>query len=194
MPDENELYKQWRSATDRRHVEEKLYRAVSRHAAAVVLSKFPEGCRDLVPDIAAAVMSRIESFRGESKFSTWVHAIAKLKTAEALRTKKIEERVFDATKVVVSGPDENIGEYLENGAGESLRTTNLVYAETHSDFDGPIAFEELCDRLSDEEEALLNYKCEGLSSYEIASKFGINAEALDSRWARLKKKLPRSDG
>ncbi len=188
MPDENELYEEWSKATDRREIEERLYRAVSRHAAAVVLTKFPEGHRDLVHNIASAVIGQLGRFRGESKFSTWVHEIASLKTKEALRAKIRYKRVFDETKIVVSGPEEDRGEDPEAGA------SHRVYGITMPESDARIAFEELFDQLSEDEATLLQSKSEGFSSEEISTRLGIGREAVDSRWARLKKKLPLGDG
>jgi len=188
VPDENEIYEEWSAATDRREVEERLYRAVSRHAAAVVLTKFPEGHRDLVHNIASAVMGELGTFRAESKFSTSVHRIALLKTYEALRATVCRRKVFDDTKIVVGGPEE---EAENHDHGE---TAGHVYASTLPDAEARIAFEELFDQLSEEEAALLQYKSEGFSSEEIAAKINISQEAVDSRWARLKKKLPLRDG
>ena len=194
MPDENQLYEEWSAATDRREIEERLYRAVSRHAAAVVFSKFPEAYQDLIPNIAAAVMGQLGEFRGESKFSTWVHSIALNKTNEALRSQGDREKVFDDTKVIVSAPRERTEEHSVSEGGESLPSGAEVYAVSHPDFDSPMLLEEICRQLTEEEASLIGYKGEGLTSEEIGAKLGIGREALDSRWARLKKKLRERDG
>ena len=181
MSDENELYEEWCAATDRRDVEKRLYNAVSRHATAVVLEKFPEGHRDLPHDIASAVIGRLEEFRQGSKFSTWVHAIAVRKTDEALRKLVRKRKVFDETKVVVADAREKTEQ--EGGDEEEMR--NRVSAVSRPDFDSSIALDQICSRLPEEDAALVGYKREGLTSPEIAAKLGTTQEAVESRWARL---------
>jgi RNA polymerase sigma factor (sigma-70 family) len=183
VSDENKLFEEWCGATDRRDVEQRLYRAASRHAAAVVRGKFPEGNPDLIHDIAIAVVGRLGEFNRESKFTTWVHAIAKKKTAEAARKLARRKKVFDLTKVVVA----DLGDKTEQEGGDASEVRNQVSALTRPDFDSPIALDQLSNHLPKEDAALLGYKREGLTSAEIAVKLGTSQEAVESRWERLKR-------
>jgi RNA polymerase sigma factor (sigma-70 family) len=183
VSDENELYEEWRAATDRRDVEKRLYSAVSRHATAVVLEKFPEGHRELAHDIASAVIGRLGRFRRQSKFSTWVHEIAVRKTIEALRKLARRKRVFDETKVVVA----DAGEKAEQEGGGPYEVRNQVSAVTQPDLDSPIALDQLRSHLPEKDAALVIYKREGLTSAEIAAKLGTSQGAVESRWERLKR-------
>jgi RNA polymerase sigma factor (sigma-70 family) len=182
VSDENELYEEWRAATDRQDVEQRLYSAVSRHATAVVLEKFPEGHRELPHDIASAVIGRLGKFRQGSKFSTWVHAIAVRKTDEALRKLVRKKKIFDETKVVVA----DAGEKTEQEDGDEEEMRNRVSAVTRPDFDSSIALDQLSNHLPEEDAALVRYKREGLTSAEIATRLGTTQEAVESRWERLK--------
>lgn len=183
MSDEEELYKEWYATADKRDVEQRVYRGASKHATAVVLEKFPEGNPDLVHDIATEVASRMGEFRRESKFTTWVHAIAKKKTAEAARKLGRRKKVFDLTKVVVA----DMAEKTEQEGGDANELRNQVSAVTRPDFDSSIALDQLSSHLSEEDAALVRYKREGLTSGEIAAKLGTSQEAVESRWERLKR-------
>jgi len=182
MSDENELYQTW-LATDgaeRNDVEEQLSGAVQRHAQAVVWENLQETHPDSVQKIVLAVMTQLGAFRRESKFSTWVHAIAQHIVDEELRRRTRHRQVFDETKSVVTDPHDEI----ENRARGVVPT--II-----PDFEGPIAFAEFSEGLSDEDAALLRYKRDGLSSKEAAERMGTTVEALDSRWARLKPKVAK---
>jgi RNA polymerase sigma factor (sigma-70 family) len=177
---ENELYLKWRTArgTERETLRERLYHAVKKHAAAVVWRRFPEGYWDLPHDTAANVICKLETFRGRSKFSTWVHEISERKIDEALRKHIRSKAVFDRTKVI---------EEIEEGPQKARNRVDVA----QPDFDRPIALKEFCKHLSKNHAALLLYKLSGSRSKEIAMKMGISQEAVDSKWARLKRKLPR---
>jgi RNA polymerase sigma factor (sigma-70 family) len=182
MLDENELYEKWLGTgeADRNEVEGQLSTSVQRHAQAVVWENLQETHPDSVQKIVMAVMTQLGAFRGKSKFSTWVHAIAQHIVDEELRRRTRYRQVFDETKSVATDPHEEI----ENRA-RSVVPTILP------DFEGPIAFAEFSEGLSDEDAALLRYKRDGLSSKEAAERMGTTVEAVDSRWARLKPKVEK---
>ena len=162
---------------------------MKKHAAAVVWKKFPERYSDVPSDIAASVICQLESFRGECKFSTWVHEIATRKTDEALRKEIRTRAVFDTTKIVGEKP---AGE-SEPDSDETDRARDHVCPTVRPDFDFPIAIKERCKQLSKTHAALLAYKVSGLSSNEIAAKLEISQEAVDSRWARLNRAMKKKE-
>ena len=181
MSDENELYEQWRGAAEgeRCDLETRLFQKVLRHAKAVVWIGLHERNPDLAQDIALAVLRNLSGFRGDSKFSTWVQAIAERKVDEELRKRIRRRNVFDERKVVVTNPEEE-------------EVVGAVHPTELPDFDSGIAFGEICRRLPTEEDAmLLRCKRDGMSSVEIAARMGISQEAVDSRWARLKPRIQK---
>ena len=184
MPDENELYEQWRSAPEgkRRELEGKLLQKVLSHARAVVCETLHEWNPDIVQDAALAVWRGLSRFRRESKFSTWVHSIAKHKTYEEIRNRVRRRRIFDERKVVVANP------------GDDEESDRAVYRTTLPNLEGPITLAELCEGLPEDAASLLRHKREGMGTDEIAAKMGIGQEAIASRWARLRRKLKKNFG
>ena len=127
MLDENELYDEWRSAPEEKRceVEEKLLQKVLSHARAVVWETLHEWNPDIVQDVAIAVWRGLSRFRRESKFSTWVHSIAKYKAYEEIRNRVRRRRVFDERKVVVANP------------GDDKENDRAVYPTTLPNLEGP---------------------------------------------------------
>jgi RNA polymerase sigma factor (sigma-70 family) len=182
MSDENEICQKWlRTPEDERaNAAVELSDSVEGHAQAVVWKKLHEDHPDVVQNILADVMTKLESFEGRngSKFSTWVHAVAENNVYEEIRKRKRYRAVFDETIVVVADPDE-----------ESENRTREVVPTVPSDVEGTTAFAEFSDGLSDKDAELLDCKLAGFSSKEAAELTGTRVEAVDSRWARLKPRL-----
>jgi DNA-directed RNA polymerase specialized sigma24 family protein len=90
---ENELYELWRKASEeeRPALETQLYEAVKRHAQAVAWKKLGEIPRNLCDEIAGDVVRQLDAFRGDSKFSTWVQAIAQNHISGELR-RRVRDR------------------------------------------------------------------------------------------------------
>jgi RNA polymerase sigma-70 factor (ECF subfamily) len=176
MFEENELYKKWQDTDekDRGQVEGPLSNALSKHAQAVVSEKLRESDPDLVQDVVVAVFQHLDRFRGHSQFTTWVHSIAQNKITDSVRRRVRRRQVFDDRKVVSDAPP-------LSGEADVVCPT-----ERPDDPDSRIAFTALLDGLSQESALLLSSKAEGFTSGEIGMKLGISAEAVDSRWARLK--------
>lgn len=170
MPSEDELYDRWAQAPpeERSEIERQLVHEVQKHARKVIWLKLEEENPDLVQEIAAGAM-RLDRFSGGSKFSTWVHGIAKNQIKEELRSRKRRRRVID----------ENI-EFDEE---------NEAFAAEPPDQDVGIALDQLGEGLSEAEAAVFEAMVEGKDQNEIAAELGIGAEAVDSRRRRLKEKL-----
>ena len=180
--DENALYERWREAgkEERPELEKLLYRAVRDHAATVAWKKYPEGCRELAHDVASDTIRRLENFRRKCKFSTWVHEIATRKAMEARRKLGRSKQVFDLTKIVSDA---------DPGTEPEMR--NRVNPVIRPNLDRSIDVKEALKRLPKDHATLLAYKCWGLSSAEIAVKLNISQEAVDSKWARIRRKFPK---
>lgn len=183
MADENELYAQWHDAgPDARHsVETLLAAAVTRHAHAVTQQKINEPrLEDVIQVIVVAVMTQLDNFRGESKFSTWVHSIAENKANEYLRTKIREKERGE--HIAVHHEDEDNDQPQKPIPSEQPKQERQVIIQ------------DIFEDLEEQDQALLRYKQAGLKSKEIAEATGMSVEAVDSRMARLKPKLRRKFG
>jgi RNA polymerase sigma factor (sigma-70 family) len=180
MPSENETYEQWRSAPEgeRWELEGRLFQQVVGHALAVVWTKLQEPNPDLAQEIALAVFRNLSNFKGESKFSTWVHAIGRNKVKELIRNRVRWRKIFEQNVLLRREEEE-----------QEVNPTVIEEAGEAPDFDTPILVDELCEGLSQRDALLLRCKYELMGSDEIAAILGTTREATDSRWARLRPKL-----
>lgn len=181
---ENRLYKQWRQSdpADRVDVEAKLFAAVKRHAQAVLWEKLGEAPDELVDKTAEAAITQLAKFKQKSKFSTWVQGIAQRKAKQYIRGKVRERKVFDEYTVVVESDSEDA---LDRRDGE---ITPSVTSQVESE----IALSQFRQSLPSEDATLLELKERGLESTEIAEAMGTTVEAVDSRWARLKRRVKKT--
>jgi RNA polymerase sigma factor (sigma-70 family) len=182
MSVENELYEKWRNSTgaERSELEGRLFHAVVRHAQAVVWTSLREWNPDLAQEIALAAFRNLPRFRGDSKFSTWVHAIGRNKVRELLRNRTRWRKIFAQSPV------------FERQDKEREHDSNpLEFAGKMPDFETQILVDELCEGLNRRDAILFRCKCEKMSSDEIATILGMTTEAVDSCWARLKLTLKK---
>lgn len=171
LPNENELYEQWRAApvADRKLLEDQLYSKVRKHAAAIVVRRFPDADPQLARDIAADVLRQLETFRRESEFSTWVYSFAIYKIKQEIRRRVRYRRVIDDT-IAIEDVD------TKKGCENQNWTTS-------------IDLERLRRGLTRDESILFDLKHEGLTDREIARKLKRGQDAIESSWCRLKRKL-----
>ena len=183
----NDLYEQWRTAPEdgKQSLEGEIYKAACRRASPLVRRGFPRGNPDLMEDIATEVVCELDSFHGESKFTAWINGIARRKTAEALRKLVREKRVFDLQKAVVSDPKP------KNENGQCCR--GEIAPKSTPDFDARILCREVKELLSERDTILIDYKYNGLSDGEIAGKEHISKVAVQSREARLRRKVEKEN-
>ena len=169
---ENELYEKWRdpSGTERESVDARLFDAVAGHAQAVVWQKLHESNPDLIQEIVLAVYRNISRFKGESKFSTWVHAIAKNKVSEKIRRRTQHRKLFNDYVDISEESDEALWQY-------------------QPDFTIRIAIDELAAGLSATEQLILWGKHDNFTDPEIAKMLGKTSSAVESKWRRLKEKM-----
>jgi RNA polymerase sigma-70 factor (ECF subfamily) len=172
LPNENQLYEQWRSApvADRKPLEDQLYSKVRKHAAAIVVRSLPDADPQLARDIAADVLRQLETFRRESEFSTWVHSFAINKIKQEIRRRVRYRRVIDDT-IAIEDVDAK-----KRWRGNQNSTTS-------------IDLERLRQGLTRDESILFDLKREGLTDREIARKLKRSQDAIESSWCRLKRKL-----
>lgn len=151
----------------------------------MVWIKLQEPNPDLVQDIALAAFRNLLKFRGDCKFSTFVHSIARNKIKELIRNRTRWRKVFEQTDSVQNEVEE------EDRKLDELKPAELWtrIEQEQASFHVPIILDGLCEGLSADDGLLLQCKYDHMSSAEIAGLLEINTEAVDSRWARLRPKI-----
>jgi RNA polymerase sigma-70 factor (ECF subfamily) len=140
---------------------EMLYRAqVSRiHALCLRMSRDPDQAQDLVQDVFVRAWDRLATFRGDSRFSTWLHRLAANLVIEARRRSKREAEVLD-----------------EFGMSSFLRGAQRAMPETNIDLERAIAGLPAGAR-----DAVILRDIEGFSYQEIASVLGTSVGTVKSQ-------------
>src|SRR5262249_2652998 len=98
LRDEDTLYQLWRDVQDevqRQEAEESLFRAILPHAKAIVWQPLHEQNDSLALNITGDAVRGLHKFNGKSKFSTWVHAIAKNQVRQEKRARSRYRKVFN---------------------------------------------------------------------------------------------------
>jgi RNA polymerase sigma factor (sigma-70 family) len=197
---EDELYAQWCKASEEQKpdLEEKLFKKVLKHARAVMWPKIPDGDENLARHIASVVIEHLAEFRGESKFSTWVHSVILNQCNLYLRKKVKDENrfcAFENPEVDTNLEDDNTPEDNIN-----LRDPRAEAAfdrvEEALDFE---PLERLLKELPTKQRFLLDCVLDDMTMAEAAKKLGIKEDAAESSWRRLrgglrKKMLGKPDG
>lgn len=178
--DENDLYTQWREASDaaKAELETQLFSALQRHATAVMWKKIPEADKNLARDIASVVMKQLAEFKGESKFSTWVHRIVLNRCNMYLREKEVAKGRFYVSK----NPDYD----------PKLRDPKAKAAFDR--VEEAIDLEPLnlwVEKLPKKDYVLLDCMADEMTMAEAAEKLGVSEDAAESHWRRLKARLKK---
>lgn len=179
MPENNEcvLYQRWRDAQtddERLEAEEQLFRAILKHAAAVIWQQLHEFNDALALNIAGDAVTRLSSFEGRSEISTWVHAIAKKQATQEKRLRARYRKVFNCNAVVTDiplGPNE---------------VQEPAQRECPDDW---VALMRFRANLPEQSVRLLDGILAGKDQNVLADELGISAEAAQSRRRRLLVKL-----
>lgn len=134
----------------------------------------PEDQKDMYQEILVNIWKSLDSFRGESKISTWVYRIA-INTSLNYTGK-----AFRQMKLIVNKDVQNIGllndeELLEKQEYES----NLEALQTH------------LNSLSVIEKAMISLLLEGLSMREIADIIGLTENNVRVKIHRIKENLKK---
>jgi RNA polymerase sigma-70 factor (ECF subfamily) len=167
MVDENLLYAQLKSAAtegERTQWRGELIQALQTHAAAVCVKQLGSVRSDLVDAAVFQAVRGLDSFRGESKFSTWFHRIA---INTCLDWRKWYSRRREVDLGAVAEP--------------------LI--EIESALLPRIELEQLMRDLSVEDRDLIAMKLDGQSDTEIAQRLKLTREGVKSQWKRLRRRL-----
>jgi RNA polymerase sigma factor (sigma-70 family) len=138
--DENEAHKYEKALID----------SLKGHAYAVCLLVLQQPRKDIVEEAIQKALTHAKTFRGESKFSTWFHAIVKNLCASA---QKAEVRRRQRGEVSMEEMDD-----VDPDSGQN------VEAQTSAKID----LDRLTEGMKEEEKQILHFKMQGMNEGEIA--------------------------
>lgn len=165
----NEAFETYRCAPTNDNME-LLYPLVRERVTRVIGKYFKqEPDEDLIVSYTSDILMRLESFKGDSLFSTWVTKVAHNFCLEEgrSRSRSLEDSIEDLSSTVVN----------------SLVSKN--------DVERTLILQESFQSLTDEERALVQGKIEGLNGVELAEKLGVPVGTIWWRWHELKAKLSK---
>jgi RNA polymerase sigma factor (sigma-70 family) len=175
---EDELYSQWRDASDEEKpkLKQQLFNEVMRHARNVIWGKIPETDQNLARDIASVVIEQLGEFRAASKFSTWAHRIILNRCNLYLRQKVVDRNRF----YVSEEPEEDI--ILKDPKAEAA----FEAVDLGIDFE---TVERFVKTLPKKDHVLFECVRDRMTMAEAAERLGDSEDATESRWRRLKARL-----
>lgn len=174
---DEDLVRNYISNQDNRFFE-KLYERYSQkvYQKCISLMKDSAIAEDLTHDIFFKVITKISTFKEDSKFSTWLYSITYNQCMDQLRVvKKRGESNMDDKFEYVDEDSDNLDHMFEGGDIEAKRLKKSM------------------DQLSSEEKGILMMKYQDdLSIKEIASIFKSTESAVKMRLLRSREKLRRN--
>ena len=132
-----------------------------------------EDSEEIVQDVFMKVFQKLNSFKGDSRFSTWLYRIAYNTAISATRKKKHEVSFFDESEIM-NIPDETVDIFFENNTDEEL-ISKLQQSINYLD--------------TDEKVLITLYYLEDRPINEIASIMEISPPNVKIRLFRTRKKL-----
>lgn len=158
---ENALYDEWknRSESERDTVEKQLLHSINLHAHRVLYMVMRSTSADVIDDITFSIFADIDSFRGDSKFSTWVHRAILNYCHNLQRTRRRKKET-------------------------PLTHAHAKEIGVFHDPDKVLILEQLIQRLDDPEKEIIQLYLEGNSVPEIASILNITQANAAKRLTR----------
>jgi RNA polymerase sigma-70 factor, ECF subfamily len=142
--------------------------------------------RDVCQEVWLTVWRNLKSFRGEAKFSTWVHPIAVRRAIDQLRSRK---RWFSRFLPFLSGDGDDNSPGAPEPAGNDDPRRNLEQRERLA------RFERAIEALPPKHRAVLALReINGLSYDEIAAAVGIRRGTVMSRLFHARRLLVQKIG
>jgi RNA polymerase sigma-70 factor (ECF subfamily) len=143
---------------------ERLYRTYSRRVNSLCLRMVGERAQaeDLTQEVFLQVFRKINTFRGESAFSTWLHRIAVNIVLMRLRRKPLADASLDA----ITSPEEETSQPPQEFGGPDLRLNGVV---------DRVTLEAAINELPPGYRAMfILHDVEGYDHHEIARMFGCS--------------------
>ena len=158
---------------------EQLYRRHSGHVYSICLRILKDAgeAEDLTQEAFLLLFRKIHTFRGESKFSTWLHRLTTNLVLMRLRKKRHPEVPLDATH---ESEDEDSRSFMELG-GPDLRLSGMADRINLNK-----AIEQLPDGYR---EMFILHDVEGYEHHEIASIMGCSAGNSKSQLYKARLRL-----
>ncbi len=147
----------------------------SRPIYSLIIQLVPnhEDAEELTQDTFVKAFRKLDAFKNDCSFSTWLYRIAYNTAISATRKKRIVFPVLDEN-VVGNIPDETIDAFFENDDNEELLQR----------------LEQAIDYLNSEEKALITlYYMEEKSVSDVASILGLSTDNIKVKLFRVRKKL-----
>ena len=138
-----------------------------------------EDAEDVSQEVFVKVYESVQSFKGESKFSTWIYRIAVTKSLDHLRRKKRKKRfafiesLFNKNDEIINDPPD----FFHPGVALEKKQDNSVL------------FKAIAELPENQNTAFVLNKVEGLSYQEISEIMKISESAVDSLLHRAKSNL-----
>ncbi len=137
-----------------------------------------QDAEDVAQEVFIEVLQSIDSFRGDSKLSTWLYRIAVSRSLDELKRRKRAKRFEAFTKFL------SVDELSDSLPGGPAADATLREAERMK------ALEKLLNTLPDNQRVAFSLsKIEGCTSQEIAEIMKTTTVAVDSMIYRAKQKL-----
>jgi len=141
--------------------------------------KSEEDAEDIAQEVFVQVYQSIQSFKGESKLSTWIYRIATTKSLDHERRKKRKKRlgfvksIFgDGSEIVINPPDFNHPGVALDKKENAAKLFSAI------------------DKLSENQKvAFLLNKVEGLSYQEVSDVMEVSVSSIESLLHRAKNNL-----
>lgn len=148
---------------------------------ALVILQNTEDAEDVSQEVFIQVYESVSSFKGESKFSTWLYRITITKTTDHIRKKKRKKR-FAFVESLYGKNDEQIVDPPDFfHPGMSLENKE----------NGAVLFKAIEQLLPNQKAAFVLSKLENLSYREIADVMNLSEAAVDALLQRAKDKLKK---
>jgi RNA polymerase sigma factor (sigma-70 family) len=142
----------------------------------------PEDAEDVAQDVFVQVYQSIRSFKGESKFSTWLYRITVSKSLDHLRKKKRKKRFAQIKSLF--GDKNEVLEQLPEFYHPGIALENKEKAA--------ILFQSLRQLPENQRVAFSLHKIEGLSYQEISEIMEVTVPAVESLMHRAKLNLRKT--
>ena len=140
-----------------------------------------EDAEDVSQEVFIQVYESVSSFKGESKFSTWLYRITITKTTDHIRKKKRKKRFAFVESLYGKN-----GEQIVNPPDFFHPGISLENKEN-----GAVLFKAIEQLLPNQKAAFVLSKMENLSYREIAEVLNLSDAAVDALLQRAKDKLKK---
>lgn len=140
-----------------------------------------EDAEDLTQEVFIAIFKSLDTFKGESKLSTWIYGITVNKSREFIRSKTRQKR--QTNKLELDDVDRNsgfeVGDYDHPGIElEKKELSNIFFSAI--------------DKLPENQRvAFTLHKIEGRSYQEIAKMMDMSLSSIESLMFRARKNLQK---